>query len=165
MSHVTDAEDVSAVQRSSPARAGTGRPHLRRGILAVAVLGVLAAIAVAVVAFVLLRSQPGAGGGASGSPAAMSQQDVQRLETDLSSPDVATQVQALVPGLRVSVVANGRLLLPTGSRVTIDPASLVVVGPGTGEVSASVRGPQPGQWSLFLADDGAGWLVYGTRQR
>ena len=30
MSHVTDAEDVSAVQRSSPARAGTGRPHLGR---------------------------------------------------------------------------------------------------------------------------------------
>ena len=58
MSPVTDAEDVSAVQRSSPARAGTGRPHLRRGILAVAVLGVLAAIAVAVVALVLLRSQP-----------------------------------------------------------------------------------------------------------
>jgi len=166
MSRVTDSKDPSAVQRSSPHRPGTDwRNHFRRGGLVAAALGLLAAIAVAVVAIVLLGSQPGEGAGTSRRPVAMSQQDEQRLETDLSSPAVAAQAQALVPGLRASVLASGRPLLPSGSRVTIDPASLVVVAPGTAEVSASVHGPQQGEWSLLLADDGAGWLVYGTRQR
>jgi hypothetical protein len=104
---------------------------------------------------------PGTSTAATGAPAPATV-PAERLTTlghDLTSTNPATVRAALDPAVYAALRAGGHPLLPTGSRLHLDPATLKVTG-HTATVTGTVTGPRTGTFTLGLALEGSTWVVY-----
>jgi hypothetical protein len=63
-----------------------------------------------------------------------------RLERGLTAPAIPAQATVVAGEIRSQFLANGRSLLPEGSRVRIQPATFYATSPMTATVRASITG-------------------------
>jgi len=87
-----------------------------------------------------------------------------RLEHGLTAAAVSAQAAVVAPNVRSQFVARGRLLLPAGTRVRIEPGTFKVTRSGIAVVAADTTGPEAGRWELLLVRDGPNWSLIGTRR-
>jgi hypothetical protein len=59
---------------------------------------------------------------------------------------------------------DGQPLLPVGSRLVINAATFHSLSPQFAAVDATVRGPEPGRWQLFLVRETGQWLLLDTKK-
>ncbi|MCU1616634.1 MAG: hypothetical protein JWO98_4174 [Frankiales bacterium] len=83
------------------------------------------------------------------------------LQTALVSQDPAVQAAALDPAVYASLHQSGQALLPGGSTMTIDPSTARVSGRAA-TVSATVKGPRSGRFTLQLAQENGIWVVFAA---
>jgi hypothetical protein len=129
----------------------------RRLLLGSIAVGLVLLAGVAVVLVLLLRS------GSSSAPphGSLPQARVQQLQKALVSQDPATQQSALDPAVYAGLQQTGQPLLPAGSTLTIDPSTARVEGHAA-TVSATVKGPRSGRFTLQLALENGTWVVFAA---
>lgn len=85
-----------------------------------------------------------------------------RIESAIVSQDASVVGTVLTADVAQAVAADRTgPLLPAGSTLTIDQTSFVGRG-DVATVSATVDGPQPGQWLLTLMWENQTWTVAGA---
>ena len=159
--HQDESSETASMSSVGGASNGT-RPRQRRRLRFAIASCALVVLAIALVAVVLT------GGGGSGPAtrvrtghATLERADQLRLQAALASQDQASFVQALAPTLRPALGDPRSSMLPPGSTVTLVAASFKQRG-NVATITANVRGPQPGQFTVLLTREAGHWLVLGT---
>jgi hypothetical protein len=133
------------------------RKRLKFGLAAVA--GLLVAAGVAVVLLTVTGTHQG-----SASAVGFSSAEQARLQRGLTAPSIAAQSRVVAAEIRAQFIGRGRLLLPAGSRVHIEPATFDARSVKTATVDAIITGPKPGHWQLLLINESGNWQLIGTKR-
>jgi hypothetical protein len=87
-----------------------------------------------------------------------------RLQRGLTAQGIPAQASVVAGEVRAQFISRGRPLLPTGSRVRIQPVTFDSRSAKTATVDAVVTGLQAGHWQLLLIKESGNWLLIGTRE-
>jgi hypothetical protein len=134
---------------------------IRRWKLAAAIVGTLALTGLGVALAVGLSRVPA---GTVAATAAFPAPQQIHLEQGITASTVTKQASVVAMEVRSQFERRGELLLPAGSRVSIDGATFHSLSAQLATVDATVRGPRLGRWQLVLIREAGQWLLLGTRK-
>lgn len=106
----------------------------------------------------------GLGGSSSTTGPSLTHAERARLEQGISAPTIAAEASVLAIEVRTQFEQTGRRLLPAGSQLTINDATLRAVSAQMATIDATETGPDPGHWQLMLVREAGHWQVLGTRR-
>lgn len=89
---------------------------------------------------------------------------IHAIENALSSDDPAATETILAGAVREAFHQRPQRLLPPGSAVHVDVDHIVRNGDELATAPATVTGPQPGHWFVFLVREQGDWFVYAADQ-
>jgi hypothetical protein len=134
---------------------------IRHWKLTVAIIGALALTGVGIGLAVGLHRAPA---GTAAETAAFPLSEQTHLEQTIAASTVTKQASVIAMEVRSQFEQRGELLLPAGSRVSIDGATFHSSSARLATVDATVRGPRPGRWQLVLIRETGQWLLLGTKK-
>jgi hypothetical protein len=77
---------------------------------------------------------------------------------------VAGQASVVALEVRSQFESARKPLLPAGSRLVIDAVTFRGLPPQFATVDATVSGPVPGRWELYLVYEAGQWQLLDTRK-
>jgi hypothetical protein len=134
-----------------------------RGLLAV-IAGVLVLAGLGIGLAVGQGNSSSAGSATAKAAASFTVKQRARLEQGITAPAVTMQAGIVAPEVRGQFQQLGKVLLPPGSRLSIDTATFRAVSGQLATVTATVTGPDRGTWQLVLIREDGQWLLLGTRK-
>lgn len=137
---------------------------IRHWKLTAAIAGTLALTGLGVGLAVGLSGAPAGTAAATAATAVFPPPQQMHLEQGVTAPTVTQEASVVAMEVRSQFERRGELLLPAGSRMSIDGATFHSVSAQLATVDATVHGPQPGRWQLVLIREAGQWLLLGTRK-